>query len=242
MRYVAGMAPGWRTPPVAPGSPPATSPPRDSRPPPSPRDPEVASTVMLWKIAVAAMLARLAIPACRWPGRAGSAQAGPQVPGADRDDQDADQAADQGVGHAGLDPGSGVAASQAADAQGDACWPVRGHGAVLVDGQDGEGDDARYRGHERGGQGGGGDLRGRGGPSRSGWGPGSTRRRCRRFRRRSPPRRPGSPGPGQGSAGPGDRGPAGGMAGSAPARCRAASVPRRRPGRRRAGRAAVRPG
>jgi len=39
MRYLAGTAPGWKTPLAAPGSPPATSPRRDSRPPPSARDP-----------------------------------------------------------------------------------------------------------------------------------------------------------------------------------------------------------
>jgi hypothetical protein len=66
---------------------------------------------MLWKMAVAAMSTRLAIPVCQWPGSARSAQARPQVPGTDRDDQDADQAADQDVGHAGLDAGSGVGAS-----------------------------------------------------------------------------------------------------------------------------------
>jgi hypothetical protein len=39
MRYLAGTAPGWKTPLAVPGSPPATSPRRDSRPPPSARDP-----------------------------------------------------------------------------------------------------------------------------------------------------------------------------------------------------------
>src|SRR5580704_10499098 len=95
-----------------------------------------------------------------WASRAGSAQARPQVAGTDRDYQDADQAADQDVGQAGLDPGTGISASQPTNDEGDAGWPVRGHGAVLVDGQDGVGDDARHRGHERGGQGGGGDLSG----------------------------------------------------------------------------------
>src|ERR1700722_4215015 len=95
-----------------------------------------------------------------WASRAGSAQARPQVAGTDRDHQDADQAADQDVGQAGLDPGTGIGAGQATDTQGDAGWPVRGYGAVLVGGQDGEGDDARHRGHERGGQGGWGDLGG----------------------------------------------------------------------------------
>ena len=44
-----------------------------------------------------------------------SAQAGHQVAGTDRDDQDAHQAADQDIGQAVLNPGAGIAAGQAAD-------------------------------------------------------------------------------------------------------------------------------
>jgi hypothetical protein len=53
-----------------------------------------------------------------------SIQAGPQVADTDGDDQRADQAADHEIGHAGLEPRAGVATGQAADAQGDASWPV----------------------------------------------------------------------------------------------------------------------
>jgi hypothetical protein len=38
------------------------------------------------------------------------AQARPQVPGTDRDHQDADQAADQDIGQPGLDPGTDMGA------------------------------------------------------------------------------------------------------------------------------------
>jgi hypothetical protein len=47
-----------------------------------------------------------------------SIQAGPQVTNTGGDDQRADQAADREVGHAGLEPRTGVAAGQPADAEG----------------------------------------------------------------------------------------------------------------------------
>lgn len=72
--------------------------------------------------------------------------------------EDADQAADQCVWQAGLDPGAGVCARQAADAERDSGGPVWRHGAVLVDRQDGEGQDACHRGHERRCQRGGGGF------------------------------------------------------------------------------------
>jgi hypothetical protein len=45
-----------------------------------------------------------------------SPQGQPQVPATNSDHQNADHAADQEIGQAGLDPGAGIAASQAADA------------------------------------------------------------------------------------------------------------------------------
>jgi hypothetical protein len=63
----------------------------------------------------------------------GSAQARPQVAGADGDHQDADQAADQGIGQMGLKAGTGVGTGQAAGPERDADRPVRSHRARLVE-------------------------------------------------------------------------------------------------------------
>jgi hypothetical protein len=54
-----------------------------------------------------------AVRQLRGGGAGWSAQAGHQVAGADRDDQDAHQAADQDVGQAVLDPGVGASVSLA---------------------------------------------------------------------------------------------------------------------------------
>jgi hypothetical protein len=55
-----------------------------------------------------------------------SAEARPQVVGADGDDQDAHYSADERVGEPVLEAGAGVRACQAADAQRDAGRPVGG--------------------------------------------------------------------------------------------------------------------
>jgi hypothetical protein len=44
-----------------------------------------------------------------------SGETGPQVSRADSDDQEADKAADQGIGQPGLDAGAGVSTSQPAE-------------------------------------------------------------------------------------------------------------------------------
>ena len=62
-----------------------------------------------------------------------SGQAGPQVAGADGDDQDAEQAADQRIGKTRLKAGPGIGTGQAADTERDADGPVRGHRARLVE-------------------------------------------------------------------------------------------------------------
>ena len=61
-----------------------------------------------------------------------SAEASTQVADADRDDQYPDQAADQDVQEPGLDPRAGVGTGETADAQRDACRPVRGHRPVMI--------------------------------------------------------------------------------------------------------------
>jgi hypothetical protein len=58
--------------------------------------------------------------------------------------------ADQHIGQPCLETGSGVPAGQPAQAQGDPGRPVRGHGAVLMHRQDGEGDYAGDRCDEGG--------------------------------------------------------------------------------------------
>ncbi len=92
-----------------------------------------------------ALVLALSVP--RWaehlPGRrnegrqmtqgSGQPGAGPQLAGTDSDHQNAGEAADQRVGEAGLDPGAGVCACQAAGAECDARGPAGGHRAVLVD-------------------------------------------------------------------------------------------------------------
>src|SRR6185437_502431 len=87
-----------------------------------------------------------------------SAQASPQVAAADGEHRDPDYAPDERIGQPGLDAGTGVGARQAADPQGDARRPVRRDGAVVVNGQEREGDYPGHRGHEGGGEGGRGDL------------------------------------------------------------------------------------
>src|SRR5690348_10697722 len=90
-----------------------------------------------------------------------SAQPGCQVADGDGENEDADGAADHGLGQAGLEAGAGVGAGQPPDAQGDAGGPVGGHRGVLLESQRGECGHASHRGREGGSERGRGDLAGR---------------------------------------------------------------------------------
>ena len=121
------------------------------------------------------------------------APAGPQEIGPDGNDQDANQPADQSIGHPRLNARAGIPASQAPSTQGVTGGPVGSHRDVLVQRQDRERDHATGRGHERRGQSGGSDLGWLAARPRSGPVPGTRRRRTRRSRPRTPPPQPGPP-------------------------------------------------